>query len=201
MKEIIQFPILEEREKNDYANYRHMFFTIPILLDSHVIAETGLGGGHSTRIWMEAMRQMSKPRFLFTFETSPNKDVYNECAILAHKYDIHWCPVTGKSVEEVVKLFPNKLGAIDLLYLDSDHSYENVLAELHAFQPYLSVKACILLDDTFIDGFHTDVYKAAKEWANQNNWKYLDFTETRGFGPENIRTNGKMLLYTTMCYR
>lgn len=49
---MVQFPVLEEVEKQDYANYRHMMFTLPIALNAVNIVETGLGNGHSTRIFI-----------------------------------------------------------------------------------------------------------------------------------------------------
>lgn len=50
--DMVQFPVLEEVEKQDYANYRHMMFTLPIALNAVNIVETGLGNGHSTRIFI-----------------------------------------------------------------------------------------------------------------------------------------------------
>lgn len=192
-----QFPILEEIEAQDYANYRHMMFTLPIALDAHRIVETGLGNGHSTRIFGESLSQLpvSSDRYLYTLELNPDQKVVdniNELFYKKYSYNVNWELIVGKSTDNA-KIFQEE-GNIDLLYLDSDHSYENVLAELNAFKPYLSPKAWIMLDDSFMNGAHTEVYVAAKSWAVENNWKYMDFTETRGFGKENIITNGKMIL-------
>lgn len=194
----LQFPILEEVEKNDYANYRHLMFTLLIALNAHCVVETGLGNGHSTRIFLESLSQFDDERELHTFELEPNmlvkKDIDNIRLNYPHiKTLTYWYLHLGKSVDQVKIMhgYPK----IDLLYLDSDHSYNNVMSELNAFLPYLSEKAWIMLDDTFMNGEHTDVYNAAFKWANENNWRHLDFTEQRGFPPENIRTNGKMFLY------
>lgn len=113
---------------------------------------------------------------------------------------------------------------IDFLYLDSAHDYETVFKELQAFTPYLSQHAWILLDDAYINDDTTEVYRAAQYWIQQENpkiveqnevikfnqpinpsyfggvafkkyWKSMLFTEQRGFGKEDIKTNGKMVLY------
>jgi cephalosporin hydroxylase len=210
-----QFPILEITERNDYNSYRHMMFMMPILLDAHCIVETGLGHGHSTRIWLESLAQFprdGKTRYLMTYEIQPMLDVLQDCQRVARELGVEFYCVEEAAVEALKhsKIFQ----PIDLLYLDSDHHYENVCGELEGFKPYLSSKAIILLDDAWSFGapleipnystvYHTkhpgqnpsDVYYAAKEWADKNGWKTMLFTETRGLAPEAIATNGKMILH------
>ena len=213
-----QFPILEEVEKNDYANYRHLMFTLPIVLDAHCIVETGLGNGHSTRIFLEALSQFDDERELHTFELNPNEAVKKNIDNIRLNYPhvktlAYWYLHVGKSVEGARKMY--EYSRIDFLYLDSDHSYENVLAELDAFIPYLSEKAWIMLDDItqMGDAKHhyyftrhpgenpSDVYYAAMDWVNRENlahkvkWKYLAFTECRGNVTDGINGSGKLLLY------
>jgi hypothetical protein len=217
MTDFPQFPLLEITERNDYNSYRHMMFMLPILLNAKLIAETGLGNGHSTRIWMESLSQLPGDRYLFTFELEPKKEVVDN--IMAVNNDINhknvwWQLAQGKSVERVAILNEHPEWHLDFLYLDSDHSYDNVYAELEAFKPYLSPKAWIMSDDAWSFGAPleipnktsvyftrhpgknpSDVYYAAKEWADKNNWKTMMFTETRGLAPEGITTAGPVLLH------
>lgn len=225
----MQFPVLEGVEKQDYANYRHMMFTLPIALDAVNVVETGLGNGHSTRIFLESLAQLSGIRWLHTFEIIPIEEVVSDIReLIIRSYDennLRWTLHVGDSIASMSQgymFFGNN--PIDLLYLDSAHDYETVFKELKAFAPYLSLKAWILLDDVYIDDHTTEVYRAAQDWTQVANdevkeqnknilhnrkiikdywldtplrkyWKSMLFTEQRGFGKENIKTNGKMILY------
>jgi hypothetical protein len=212
-----QFPILEITEKHAYAGYKHMMFTLPITLDAKVIVETGLGNGHSTRIFLESLAQLPGKRELYTFELKTLTEVQasveqTRMSLLSKNEKLHWYVVYGKSVE-VADVMKSAL-PIDFLFLDSLHTYEYLYKEFEAFAPYLSDKAWIMVDDIWHadsgdennnvnDSFYTrnpgsnpsDLYYAAKDWADKNKWKTLTFTDCRGFGPENISTCGRMLLY------
>lgn len=43
-------------------------------------------------------------------------------------------------------------GQIDLLFIDTTHTYEQTMAEYRAYEPYLSDKAIVCLDDLFREG-------------------------------------------------
>jgi predicted O-methyltransferase YrrM len=209
-----QFPILESIEQNDYANYRHMMFMMPILLNAHTVVETGLGNGHSTRIWLESLSQQ-KSASLHTFEVNPDVAVVENIKHIIDQYklNVEWYLHVGKSTDlpnstNGVSFSQTGVQHIDLLYLDSYHSYENVYKELKTFSHFLHDKSVILLDDVWGQGdmlnHHyftrnpgqnpSDVYYAAKAWADENSWKTLLFTETRGLFPNNIAASGKLIL-------
>lgn len=182
-------------------------FMMPILLDAKVVVETGFGRGHSSRILLESLNQLKGKRYLCTFELEDitsdipagqyHKD-YKEILYYLYpepekEYNVQWIIFDRfRASESAIGMIDYP--PIDLLYLDSDHSYENVCEELEIFKFYLSKKAVILLDDATQNNELTDVYKAAHTWALAHDWKELLFTETRGFPPENIATNGKMVL-------
>jgi cephalosporin hydroxylase len=213
-----QFPILEVTERNDYANYRHMYFALVTTHNMYCIVETGLGNGHSTRIFLEALSQLSQDtrtiRELNTFELEPNEKVVKSIRDLYKPGDNFpvWGLHIGKSIEQA-KIMGYGTMKIDLLYIDSLHTYDYALAELNAFKPYLSDKAIIMLDDVWHSDSGdenkgpyysrnpgsnpSDIYYAAKDWMEKENngWKSMTFTEGRGFGKENITTSGKMILY------
>lgn len=200
-----QFPILEVQERNAFANYRHMMFMLPILRNAKLIVETGLGDGHSTRIWLESLSQLKGTRYLITYEIDPKKEVVGEVQKLAHDFGIEYYCTVEKATEALnhSTLFM----PIDILYLDSDHSYDNVYAELQAFKQYIYHHTVIVSDDAwaFGDGLKqlskdgenpTDAARAVKDWiANQydSGWKTLQFTETRGFYPENIGVHAPII--------
>lgn len=43
-------------------------------------------------------------------------------------------------------------GLIDLLFIDTVHTYERTLAEFNAYHPYLSNRAIVILDDLYREG-------------------------------------------------
>lgn len=71
-------------------------------------------------------------------------------------------------------------GIIDLLFIDGDHKFESVLADVDAFLPYVRpYTGLILLHDTYpgtkelaVDGYCFDAWKAACKI--HNNIKYSD---------------------------
>lgn len=62
------------------------------------------------------------------------------------------CPNFHFWKEDSIKAAPiiyEKYGEIDILFLDSVHTFEHTTAELKTYRPYLSDKAIVLLDDLF----------------------------------------------------
>jgi len=78
-------------------------------------------------------------------------------------------------------------GEIDLLYLDSHHSYEHVYSELKAWIPHLSDKGVVLGHDVNPLYWH-DMYKtggvdrAFREFSAENGWVYLRLMHKPGLG-------------------
>jgi hypothetical protein len=75
-------------------------------------------------------------------------------------------------------------GPIDILYLDSDHSYGTVEAELRNFTPYMSQPSIIFTHDSWPGGDSTahpsDTYKALHDWATAHGWREVLFTYPEG---------------------
>lgn len=46
----------------------------------------------------------------------------------------------------------NDFGKVDILFIDTTHTYEQTMKEFNAYRPYLSDKAAVLLDDLFRPG-------------------------------------------------
>jgi len=213
LSEFPQFPITETFEKDEYGSYRNLMFMLPILLDANVIAETGLGHGHSTRIFLESLSQLSKPRALFTFEILPTTtdehigDIPTNIKQIAENLGVQWNLITGRSIETVMQIQKIwELFSIDFLYIDSAHEYDNVLAELNTFRPFLSDKAVIMGDDVWLpyhDGSNvtyahgknpTDVYYAFQKFVEGHpQWKSFTFTNNDG----KFNNAGKILLVRT----
>jgi predicted O-methyltransferase YrrM len=57
----------------------------------------------------------------------------------------------GDSVDNARNI-GNAFGEIDLLFIDTTHTYEQTMAEYNAYKPFLSDRAVICLDDLFRGG-------------------------------------------------
>jgi len=64
------------------------------------------------------------------------------------------CPNFTFMQGDSVKLAPDigGLGTIDLLFIDTDHTYRQTWDEFNAYQPYLAHNAVVCLDDMFRPG-------------------------------------------------
>ena len=56
-----------------------------------------------------------------------------------------WEEDSVKAAQPIYQLY----GEVDILFLDSVHTFEHTTAELKAYQPYLSNRAVVLFDDLF----------------------------------------------------
>ena len=57
----------------------------------------------------------------------------------------------GNSVNSAQTIY-NAFGEIDILFIDTTHTYEQTMAEYNAYKPFLSHRAVICLDDLFRQG-------------------------------------------------
>ncbi len=81
-------------------------------------------------------------------------------AVWDHEDNLNWIIKTylgsyiflqGDSVQLAQTIY-ERFGKIDLLFIDTTHTYEQTLAEFNAYSPYLSDKAVVCLDDLFRPG-------------------------------------------------
>jgi predicted O-methyltransferase YrrM len=93
-----------------------------------------------------------------------------------HQDNINWIKknysnftfLLGDSVAYAQYIY-DKFGLIDLLFIDTTHTYEQTMAEYNAYKPFLSQHAVICLDDLFRQGMD-------KVWAEMPETKLrLDF--------------------------
>jgi len=63
----------------------------------------------------------------------------------------------GDSIELAPEI--GELGAIDLLFIDTVHTYERTWAEFNAYRPYLADNAVVCLDDLFRPGMELVWYE------------------------------------------
>jgi len=168
-------------------------------LNADVVVETGLSMGDSTTIFLEALSRLIPQRVLHTYELPREEKTlkYVEDRIRGYNLSACWRMHWMDSIEGA-KCYDGD--EINLLYLDSDHTYEQVWNELTEWSKHMAPYGMILGDDIWImgnppDGDLTthdriykrnpltnpcDVYWAFHEWAEKNNWKELAFTYPHG---------------------
>lgn len=184
-------------EHLSYDQYRYMMFTLPIVMDAHVVIETGFSAGDSTRIWLESLDRLDGDRWLYTYELPWEKKNWeqNELNLRSLGYKTKW-EVKWQDSIQGGRDFDKP---VDLAYLDSDHTYEQVYNELEAWNHTFHANTVILGDDIWLNDpenhprLHTrtggrnpiDPYFAASDWSQKNGWKMVTFTHP----------NGKFLLY------
>lgn len=80
----------------------------------------------------------------------------------------HFYLLRGDSVE-LAPIIYDRFGLIDILFIDTTHTYERTMSEYNTYLPYLSNKAVICLDDLFRPGMD-------KAWADMpDNKLRLDY--------------------------
>jgi len=60
--------------------------------------------------------------------------------------------ILGDSIKEAREIYDFYEMPIDILFIDTVHTYENTMKEFRAWKPYLSKNAVVCLDDLFRPG-------------------------------------------------
>lgn len=85
--------------------------------------------------------------------------------------------VDEKTVDQVKQLAAGKSKV--LVFLDSNHTHEHVLAELNAYGPLVSLDSYIVVFDTFVEDLPDDYEWTDRPWGKGNNprtavWEWLE---------------------------
>ncbi len=103
----------------------------------------------------------------------------NRKAIFNHSLSKIITIIDGSSVDEDIIAEIHKIakGKRVLIYLDSNHTHEHVLAELRAYSPLVSVGSYIIVEDTGIEDLPKDSC-SDRPWGKGNNpktavWEFL----------------------------
>ncbi len=132
-------------EKADGVEWQKMYSAIwkrmqEIVFDlkPKLILELGTNVGHSTRIFLEAMMQCPRPGHIITVDIKGPK--WQEWQM--KKYEGHFTAVESDSLSLA---FDDR--EIDILYIDSLHTYEHVLKELKLYVQKVKKGGKVLLHD------------------------------------------------------
>jgi len=95
----------------------------------------------------------------------------------------HLVLADSRSVHAVKKVLTITSRTPGLIFIDTDHTYEQMAAELLLWSPIAGEDTVWLFHDTYMHGQYNHMTDAIREFAPQYGWKYDDFrTQTHGLG-------------------
>ena len=172
---IIQYP-------QDIVSMQELIWAIK----PDLIIETGIAHGGSL-IFSASMLTLldysdAQQKGTFINPTQPDRMVlgididirtHNRIAIESHPMFSRIKMIEGSSIDakiiEQVKEFSKNFQSI-LVYLDSNHTHDHVLAELEAYAPLVTPDSYCVVFDTFIEDMPADMYPD-RPWGPGNNPK------------------------------
>lgn len=160
----------------DYAPLIPNMLEMVLNTKAQVILETGTNIGDSARVWLEGLKKTGGE--LWTVDVA--------------EYDNSWADgisnihlLKGSSIE-----IPWDK-QIDILYLDSDHTYGHVTKELMKFGPYVRVGGAIVLNDTMHHECGWEVTQALRHFMLATGLAH--WTENvRGYGLAIVNVNKQL---------
>ena len=160
----------------DYAPLIGNMLEIVLSTKAKVILETGTNIGDSARIWLEGLSKTGGELWTVDLKDCGDawgKDIPNLHFLKGSSIDIPWDK------------------EIDILYLDSDHTYGHVTRELVKFGPYVREGGAILLNDTCHYECGWEVTKALRHFMLASG--LCHWTENvRGYGLAIIQVTKKI---------
>lgn len=191
----------EERVGSDYwPDQSEMVYHMPFLEEmaskASVIVEIGVGHGNgSTRAFERGLKRTTHPngaKLFVSVDDNPNKpDVKPtiEC----------WHKITSDSRAQEAVNGCNMLRIasgvyehpVDILYIDTEHTYEHMKAELEVWFPLMTKETILLAHDTHMFSNFNEMTNALLELCSQNpRWEYIQVTEeSHGLGMVRWRDN------------
>ncbi len=98
---------------------------------------------------------------------------HNRAAIESHPLSSRFSMIGGSSIgPDVIAKVRERAADAErvLVLLDSNHTHEHVLAELHAYAPLVSPGSCCVVFDTIIEDMRADTYPD-RPWGHGDNPK------------------------------
>lgn len=139
------------------------------------IVELGCYIGHSTRALLKAA--IENNGHMHSIELNANSlSLVGEAMKSAGVDMSFWTAVSGDDLE-VAKQWVIHM---DLLFIDTSHTYENTVKELEAYSKFVVPQGIIIMHDTYIDRSVPEQYpvrRAVEDWMkNHEEWEFHDIT-------------------------
>lgn len=125
-------------EPTDIDDYLPVFEQLALRDDVNVVVELGVRDGNSTRAWL---RGLAGHGHLWSVDIVPPP-----ADVVPPEHDDDWTMILGDDVSaDVLAQIPER---IDVLFIDTDHSFEHTLDELYLYGRRVRSGGAILLHDT-----------------------------------------------------
>lgn len=162
---IIQFP-------QDIVGVQQLLWQVK----PDLIIETGIARGGSLIFYasiLELLAQCGGPKDARVLGIDIDIRAHNKAQILAHPMSKRIKMIEGSSIDlsviENVKRAANSAKKV-LVCLDSNHTHDHVLQELHYYAPMVSVNSYIIVFDTVVEDLSSNLIKG-RPWSKGNNPK------------------------------
>lgn len=164
--------------------YLNIMYPMALKSKARLIVELGTGRGLGVEMFSDVCKLTGGTVFTIDIEDTQkewqvllkNIDLYNRWERLKSKGNIVF--IRGDSVE--VGLNWTK-GNIDVLFCDSDHSYEHLVNELKIWSTY-KPKLIFVHDTLTQQGKLTETNQASVDFASQEGKEYFNFFIPHGLG-------------------
>lgn len=156
----------------------YILFSEVINLDAKKVIELGTGGGWSTEAFLLGLEITNG--HLWTIDIRPCEATIERLK----NYGFDFTFWQGDSLN-FIKTWDK--GKVEIVYIDTSHTFEQTLKELNAYAPLVKDEGAILLHDilthnTYQDSYYC-VYKAVNEWLKSNpEWQLYIYYTPYGLG-------------------
>ena len=144
----------------DYTFHKRLMYEAILVTQAKRVLETGTDQGDSARIFATALRRTGGVLFTVDKKTDLNynwlQEYPNIMAIRGDSLQIPW--------KEIV----------DVLYLDSGHTKEQLLGELRRFGPWVRQGGIILCHDTCHNEFGAGITDAIRTWCRDQGLRWSE---------------------------
>lgn len=135
-----------------------------------LVIETGIAHGGSLMLSASILELSGRGEVIgIDIEIRPHNRRAIEAHPLAHRIRL----IEGSSVDPAVVAQVREAahGKTTVVFLDSNHTHDHVLAELRAYAPLVSVGSYCVVFDTFVEDMPDDYVWTDRPWGKGNNPK------------------------------
>lgn len=171
-------------EDGTWPDQSEMVYHMPYLEDmasrASVIIEIGCGHGNgSTRAFERGLMRAPEAKLFISVDDNPDKPDVKPMLACWHKVTGDSRSTETRSAVDALLKFP-----VDLFYIDTEHTYDHLEAELANWIPLASPQTIWLFHDVFMWGNHNRMTDAITDFCVAHpEWEYVLITEeSHGMG-------------------
>lgn len=160
-----------------------LLYSLVLLNRPRNVLETGTFRGYSASCISLALAELGGDRVLYTIDPNPAEQIWKDSFL-----ERYIRPIRDTS-KNAASLFASI--ALDMILLDSDHSYETIVGEVNLYEPKLALGGIMLLHDSI---FFDSVAKALKELLSSGRFECVTLETPRHHHSKTARSPGFSIL-------